>query len=81
MSAYEETAPNPGLLPYRVGQLESFRRDTEQWRLQVDEDRSDLKHVRDDLNTIKRVAFALLIAAVTGTISLITALVLYALST
>lgn len=76
MSTYDETVPNPGLLPYRVGQLESFRRDTEAWRRDVDDDRSDLKHIRDDLKTIKRVAITLLISFVTGSASVTIAILL-----
>ena len=80
MGVYDEVPPNGGLLPYRVGQLESFRRDVDGWRREVDEERTQvgitLKYVREDLRTVKRVAITLLIAMVTGSASITVAVLL-----
>ena len=80
MTTYDDAAPNPGLLDYRVRQLESFRRDADTWRQQVDEERVEmgltLKYVREDLKTVKRVAITLLVAMVTGSASITVAVLL-----
>lgn len=75
-ATYDDVPPNAGLIPYRVGQLESFRRDTEDWRREVDDDRGELKHMSSDLKTIKRVAVSLLIAMVGGSASITVAVLL-----
>lgn len=80
MTTYDDAVPNPGLIPYRVGQLESFRRDVIDWRENVDKERVEvgltLKYVREDLKTVKRVAISLLIAMVTGSASITIAVLL-----
>lgn len=76
MTTFDETVPNPGILPYRVGQLESFRRDTDEWRRDVDKDRESLSYMRDDIKTIKRVAIGLLVSFVTGSASVTIAVLL-----
>jgi hypothetical protein len=53
MSTYGDAPANPGLLPYRIGQLESFRRDVESWRLQVDKDRNDLEYLAREVAQLK----------------------------
>jgi hypothetical protein len=73
LTSYDEVQPNAGLLPYRVGQLESFRRETTDWREAVDKERVEvgltLNYLREDVKTIKRVAITLLVAMVTGSAS------------
>ena len=80
MTTYEEAADNPGLLPYRVRQLESFRRDADKWREEVDKERVEvgltLKYLREDMKTVKRVAITLLVAMVTGSASVTIAVLL-----
>ena len=80
MTTYEETGDNPGLIPYRVRQLESFRRDTDEWRREVDDERVEvgltLKYLREDMKTVKRVAITLLVAMVSGSASITLAVLL-----
>jgi len=52
MTTYEDAQDNPGLLPYRVRQLESFRRDTDEWRRAVDDDRNDLRYMRKEVKEL-----------------------------
>ncbi len=80
MTTYDVTGGNAGNIPYRVDQLESFRRDAELWRKAVDTERTEmsitLNYVREDLRTVKRVAITLLVAMVTGSASITMAVLL-----
>ncbi len=76
MASYEEVSPNPGLLPYRVGQLESFRRDLESWRKEVDKDRTTLEYIQKDVGTIKRLLVGAIISLLGSSVSICAAILL-----
>lgn len=74
MTTYPVMPPEPGLLPYRIGQLESFRRDFEDWRRHVDDDRQALLYVINDLKILKRIGVSLLLSIVTGSTAITVAI-------
>jgi len=53
MGTYDDAPANPGLLPYRLGQLESFRRDVEEWRRDVDDDRRSLEYLGKQMTALQ----------------------------
>jgi hypothetical protein len=74
--AYDEVAPNAGLLPYRVGQLESFRRDLEEWRKGVDKDRTAIEYIQKDVRTIKTLLVGAIVSLLGSSVSICAAILL-----
>ena len=69
-----------GLLRYEVNELKDFRRETEQWRRSVDQDRRDLAYLRAEMDDLTKAFNSLRRMLLTFALSIAGSAVVFALS-
>ena len=69
-----------GLLRYEVNELKDFRRETEQWRRGVDQDRRDLAYLRAEMDDLTKAFNSLRRMLLTFALSIAGSAVVFALS-